>query len=88
MSPEEFKAQLRSLGFSEFVLVEWPANGGLDEHTHPFEARALILAGEITLKVAGRETLYRPGEIFRLAHGEPHEERYGPAGVRYLVGRR
>jgi hypothetical protein len=50
MTPEEFKAQLQPLGFHEFVLVEWPANGGLDEHTHPFEARALILSGEITLE--------------------------------------
>ena len=88
MTPEEFKAQLQPLGFSEFVLVEWPANGGLAEHTHPFEARALILSGEITLRVEGRETRYRPGETFHLAHGQPHEERYGPVGVHYLVGRK
>jgi quercetin dioxygenase-like cupin family protein len=88
MTPEEFKAQLQPLGFHEFVLVEWPANGGLEEHTHPFEARALILSGEITLKVDGRQRLYRTGEIFHLTHAQPHEERYGPAGVRYFVGRK
>jgi quercetin dioxygenase-like cupin family protein len=88
MTPEEFTAQLRQAGFGEFVTVEWPANGALDEHSHPFESRALILSGEITLGVDGRETRYAPGETFHLLRGMLHTERYGPAGVRYLVGRR
>lgn len=41
-------------------------------YSHPFESRALIPAGE----------------IFHLPHGILHKERYGPAGVRYLVGRK
>jgi quercetin dioxygenase-like cupin family protein len=88
MTPEEFKFELGEAGFTEFVLVEWPANGMAPEHSHPFEARALILSGEITLKVDDGEHCFRPGEVFHLARGERHEERYGPSGVRYLVGRR
>jgi hypothetical protein len=38
--------------------------------------------------IDGRETLYRPGGVFHLAHAQEHCERYGPAGVRYLVGRK
>ena len=88
MTPEEFKSELGKAGFSEFVLVEWPADGMAPLHSHPFEARALILSGEITLLVDGSEHRFRPGEVFHLALGQPHEERYGPSGVRYLVGRR
>ena len=88
MTPEQFTAELRRAGFEQFVEVEWPANGSLDEHSHPFESRALILSGEITLSVAGRETRYGSGEIFHLPHGTMHKERYGPSGVRYLVGRK
>jgi quercetin dioxygenase-like cupin family protein len=58
----------------------------LRSHSHPFESRALILAGEITLSLDGRERRYACAEIFHLAHGALHQERYGPTGVRYLVG--
>jgi len=88
VTAEEFRKQLEHEGFAEIVTVEWPANGELGTHSHPFASRALVLAGEITLAVDGSERLYRPGEVFQLASGQPHTERYGPAGVRYLVGRR
>jgi len=88
MTPGQFTAELRRAGFAQSVEVEWPANGSLEEHSHPFESRALILSGEITLCVDGRETRYGSGETFHLPHGTMHRERYGPAGVRYLVGRK
>lgn len=88
MTPEEFETELRAVGYREFVVVEWPANGKLEAHTHPFESRALILSGEITLTVDGCETRYRAGEVFHLLRNTLHKERYGPAGVRYLVGRK
>ena len=40
------------------------------------------------LRRVGRETRYSAGDVFHLAHGALHNERYGPAGVRYLVGRK
>ena len=79
---------MRAEGYGEVTTVTRAANGSLDVHSHPFEARALILAGEITISCAGRETVYHPGEVFHLAHAEPHAERYGPQGVNYLVGRK
>ncbi len=88
MDPELFKQQLRAIGFEEFTTVTREPDGFLDTHTHPFEAKALILSGEITLVCGGQQRLYRAGEIFHLSHAEPHTERYGPAGVTYLVGRK
>jgi quercetin dioxygenase-like cupin family protein len=85
---EQFSAQLRAEGFNDLVVVEREANSALDPHRHPFESKALILAGELALNIAGRETIYRTGEIFHLDHHQLHAERYGPDGVRYLVGRR
>ena len=83
-----FETRLRNDGFSQTVIVEREANGRLGLHTHPFEALALILAGEIRIDVDGESRLYRVGEVFHLAAAEPHSESYGPEGVRYLVGRR
>ena len=88
MSPEQFAERLRAEGFSEFVTVEREPGGALDVHSHPFEAKALILDGEITLRVDGRDTVCTAGETFHLAAGKPHAESYGPRGVRYLVGRK
>lgn len=88
MDQDSFMRQLREEGFEQVTTVTREANGFLDTHTHPFEARALILSGEISIRCHDHEVLYRPGDVFHLAHGAPHTERYGPAGVSYLVGRK
>jgi quercetin dioxygenase-like cupin family protein len=88
MDRARFEQALQTQGY-EVSTVTRTAHGHLDVHTHPFEARALILAGEIRIRCEGEEEkLYRPGEVFHHAHGQPHSESYGPEGVSYLVGRR
>jgi quercetin dioxygenase-like cupin family protein len=87
MTADEFSSELRRRGFQEPTVVE-RVPGSLATHTHPFESRALILAGQITLTIDGRETLYQCGDVFHLEHAQAHAERYGPTGVRYLVGRK
>lgn len=88
MTRDDFEAEQRAAGFSTFTEVTREANGHLDTHTHPFEAKALILAGEIRIETQGEFRLYGPGDIFHLAAEAPHSEDYGPAGVRYLAARR
>uniref|UniRef100_UPI00405537AC hypothetical protein n=1 Tax=Orrella sp. TaxID=1921583 RepID=UPI00405537AC len=40
------------------------ANGFLDVHSHPFEARALILCGEIETGLGDTKQTYWAGEVF------------------------
>lgn len=87
MDRETFIRTLASEGFPEPVLVTREA-GTMNEHTHPFEAKALIVAGEIGISVNGAETVYRPGDVFHLPANTPHFERYGADGVQYLAGRK
>ena len=87
MTPEEFEQQMQQQGY-ETVVVERPANGSLDLHTHPFEARALILEGEITIVCEGRTQFCRAGELFQLDANMPHTETYGPQGVKYIAARK
>ena len=87
MNPSQFRADLESEGFGEIVTVEREA-GGLDLHAHPFDAKALILAGEIRLEIDGAEKRYADGDVFVLAANTRHREVCGPQGVRYLVGRK
>lgn len=88
MDQEQFLLQLRAQGYEQVTTVTRAPHGFLDVHQHPFESRALILSGEISIRCNGHEVLYRPGDVFHLRHAEPHSERYGPAGVSYLVGRK
>lgn len=60
MTPELFEQQMRQQGY-EIATVERPAHGSLDLHTHPFEARALILEGEITIVAEGKTQFCRAG---------------------------
>ncbi|GAB5098818.1 cupin domain-containing protein [Caballeronia sp. HLA56] len=88
MHRDEFLALLPEEGFQEVVTVTREPNGVMDIHAHPFEAKALIVEGEITIRVGDDERLYHVGEIFQLSANLEHEERYGPQGVTYLVGRK
>lgn len=88
MTRDEFELEMRAAGFTAFTEVSREADGHLDTHSHPFEARALILAGEIRIESDGMSRRYGPGDIFHLAAGAPHSEDYGPAGVHYLAARR
>jgi quercetin dioxygenase-like cupin family protein len=88
MQAEDFAQTLRDEGFGEVVTVTRPAGGSLDVHTHPFEAKALILTGEIRLQLGDAAQVYAAGDVFHLQAHEPHAEFYGPQGVTYLVGRK
>jgi quercetin dioxygenase-like cupin family protein len=88
MQRETFLAELAASGFGEALTVQREPDGFVDLHSHPFEARALILSGLLSLQVDGVERVYPQGSVFHLPAGQPHVERYGPAGVTYLVGRK
>ncbi len=88
MNPEEFKATLQADHYGEIVTIDRPVGYQLGEHQHPWDACALITAGELTLVVDGTSRTYAVGEIFRLSAGIPHLESAGPDGVSYLAGRR
>lgn len=88
MDREKFLQQLQREGFSNILTVERAAHGALGVHSHPFEAKALVLEGEILLRCGDHEQVCRAGDSFHLQAGEAHEESYGPQGVRYLVGRK
>lgn len=87
MDQAAFEANLKRDGVTEIVNREFPANCQMDEHTHDFEARILLLEGEITIGWEGQEKTYRKGDSFTMASGCPHTELCGPNGATLLVGR-
>ncbi len=88
MNAEEFAQTLALQGFEPAVTAQREAHGMLAQHTHPFEAKALILASEIRIAAQCAERTHRSGDIFHRPAHEPITEHYGPEGVTYLVGRK
>ncbi len=88
MNPHDFEAGLKAEHYGEIATVDRAPGYALGEHQHPFDACALITAGDITLVVDGTARKYAVGDVFRLPAGIVHHESAGPSGVSYLVGRR
>jgi hypothetical protein len=44
---ESFSQDLKALGFNQVLERHWEPLGVADSHTHPFDAKALVVRGEI-----------------------------------------
>jgi hypothetical protein len=85
---DAFAESMRKLGFDQVVKREWDPLTLVDEHSHPFDASALVVKGEMWLTVNGRTEHLLPGGSFELRANQRHAERYGPEGATYWVARR
>jgi uncharacterized cupin superfamily protein len=85
---QAFRAQALAEGYEEPLLRQWAAQTVLTTHTHPFDAFAVLVQGEMVLSAEGQSRTLRPGDRFMLAREVPHEERYGHEGASYWVARR
>jgi hypothetical protein len=81
---DEFRRDALARGFDEVLERRWNPGTVIDTHTHPFDADALVVDGEMWLD----DRHLTAGGTFQLARGTPHAERYGPAGAIYWVARR
>lgn len=81
---EQFQRDALARGFDEVLERRWAPGQVLERHTHPFDADALLVEGEMWLD----DRHIGPGGTFQLARGTPHTERYGAAGAVYWVARR
>ena len=88
MTETIFRDQLARDGFTEVLVRDWAAGQQLAEHSHPFDARLLVLTGDMLLTRAGSAQRFSVGEQCEVLRGQPHAEHYGPQGAQLLVGRR
>ena len=75
-------------GFDEVLERHWNPAQVVDEHAHPFIAKALVVRGEMWLTVGDDTQHLLAGDTFSLDRGRSHSERYGPDGATYWVARR
>ena len=87
---DQFRALMQAAGYGEVIERHWAPGTVLDTHTHPFEANAIVVQGQMWLaEVGGAERCLSAGDTFHLAAHVPHTERYCPTeGATYWVARR
>jgi len=88
MDTSAFEAALKADGFTEILTREIAAGQNFAEHTHPYDARGLTLAGHFTVTAGLDVQQCPPGKFFALTAGTPHTEASGPEGATLLIGRR
>jgi len=87
MHQNEFEAELAREGYQIFYGGLKPGEINPD-HAHDWDARVLVIGGEITLTRAGKSETFRAGDSCAVTAGELHAEHVGPQGVAYIAGRR
>jgi quercetin dioxygenase-like cupin family protein len=87
MERATFEAELQRNGYQIVVNTMQP-DAINPEHVHDFDARLLVVAGEMTVVVGDQRNTYRVGETFSMTHGCRHAEHAGPQGATYVAGRR
>jgi len=88
MDTTEFTAALVREGYGEVSTRVREPLVELGDHSHPYDVRALMLAGELTLTFEGKTQVCRGGDIFTMKADCLHSEKFGPEGATFLVGRR
>jgi quercetin dioxygenase-like cupin family protein len=81
MNRADFEHELEAQGYREVVDRRMDAGAINPEHAHEFDARVLVLEGEMTIVCDGEERTYRAGDTCALTAGRRHTERSGPEGV-------
>jgi quercetin dioxygenase-like cupin family protein len=88
MNEIDFEAKLRADGYTEIETQDLQPRPAKGQHGHPFSIRGLVLAGTFIVTQDNQRTIHKPGEVFAVAQGHPHDESIGPEGARVLVGRK
>ena len=86
LTREAFESDLRREGFDVVNGGQQP-NFTEDLHAHDFDAKIMVLSGEITVTRDGKSDVFHPGDHCEISAGCQHTTRVGSEGVAYIVGK-
>ena len=87
MNQSEFEADLKREGYEVFYGGMQAGHSNPD-HSHPWQARVMVIGGEITITRNGKAETFGVGDSCGVSSGELHAEQVGAQGVAYIAGRR
>ena len=86
LTRDAFESDLRREGFDVVNGGQQPGSAE-DLHAHDFDARIMVLSGEITVTRDNKAVTFRTGEHCEIPAGCQHTTQVGPEGVAYIVGK-
>jgi quercetin dioxygenase-like cupin family protein len=86
LTREAFESDLRREGFDVVNGGQQP-NFSEDMHAHDFDARIMVLSGEITVTRDDTPDVFHAGDHCEIPAGCQHTTTVGPEGVAYIVGK-
>ena len=84
----QFESEALARGADQVIERKWDALTVVKPHSHPFDADALVVQGEMWLTVDGQTRHLLAGDTFAIPRSVEHSERYGELGATFWVGRR
>lgn len=88
MTEIDFLAMLNRDGFGEQERRKIPAGLANADHVHDWDARLLVLEGQLTVAFADGAKTFSPGEYCEVPAGVVHHEIYADGGTEVFIGRR
>jgi quercetin dioxygenase-like cupin family protein len=86
LTREAFESDLRREGFDVVNGGQQPGFAE-DVHAHDFDARIMVLAGEITVTRDGKSDVFHAGDHCEIPAACQHTTLVGAEGVAYMVGK-
>jgi quercetin dioxygenase-like cupin family protein len=87
MTREQFESSLRHQGY-EIFYGGFRADLENPDHAHAWDARLMILGGEITITRDGKADTFRSGDTCAVPANYVHAEKVGSRGVAFIAGRK
>jgi len=72
MNALDFESALKRAGYLDVETKQAQPDLATPPHSHPFDVRALVLEGELTLVTGDRSRTYCAGEVFEMSAGCEH----------------
>lgn len=88
MNRRVFETDLKRDGYDEILTGTTQGPKHNAEHSHPYDVKAMVIEGAITLGWEGKTQTFGPGDVFTMARGCLHTETFGSEGAVTLVGRK
>lgn len=89
MEEQKLIEQLTNEGFDKVYVYDAEPGEVDEEHTHPFDTKLIILAGDISITsvLGGAVTNmnYKTGSSVSIPRNDPHSAKVGSGGCRYIV---
>ena len=86
MDEQKVIAQLIAEGYHDAAAYDEAPGTGQAEHTHPDEAKIVIISGETEISFGSARRTLRPGDVLVIPKDTFHASKAGHEGARYVLG--